>query len=58
MMNDVLKKNVQFHPPEISLLKSKHETKDLFQSAGFRVLDYRFGPRDMFIQAVIAAERS
>lgn len=58
MMNEVLKKPVQFHPPEISLLKSKHETKELFQSAGFRVVDYRFGPRDMFIQAVIAAERA
>jgi ubiquinone/menaquinone biosynthesis C-methylase UbiE len=58
MMNDVLRKPVQFHPPEISLLKSKHETQELFNSAGFRVIDYRFGPRDMFIQAVIAAERS
>lgn len=58
MMNDVLKKPVQFYPAEISLLQSKGQAGELFQSAGFRMVDYSFGPRDMFIQAVIAAEKS
>jgi ubiquinone/menaquinone biosynthesis C-methylase UbiE len=58
MMNDVLKKPVQFHPAEISLLESQSQARELFRSSGFRIVDYTFGPRDMFIQAVIAAKKT
>jgi len=57
MMNDILKRPVQFYPAEISLLQSRAQASGLLGNAGFRLVDYHFGSRDLFIQAVIAAEK-
>jgi dolichol-phosphate mannosyltransferase len=57
LSNDVLKKPMKLHPPEISLLRSKDQAASLVETAGFRLIDYYFGPRDVFVQAVIVAEK-
>jgi SAM-dependent methyltransferase len=57
VMNDVLKKDVRLHPPEVSLVHSKKEARTLFQDNGFDLVSYAFGPRDMFVQAVVVGER-
>jgi len=46
------------HPPEVSLLRSRQQARDLLSAAGFRVIDYYFGLRDLFVQAVVVAERT
>jgi len=56
-LNSVLKRGVQLHPPEVSLLKSRAWAEDLFRAAGLDVVEYHFGPRDCFVQAVIVARK-
>jgi dolichol-phosphate mannosyltransferase len=57
VMNDVLKKDVRLHPPEVSLVHSKKEARAVFDDNGFDLLSYAFGPRDMFVQAVAVGAR-
>jgi dolichol-phosphate mannosyltransferase len=57
VMNDVLKKDVRLHPPEVSLVHSKDEARALLEESGFDLLSYSFGPRDIYVQAVVVAER-
>jgi len=49
---------VKFHPGEITRVRSRSHVTGLFESAGFRVVRYSFGPRDLFTYAVVAAERA
>jgi len=51
------KKNVQIHPDEITRVQSKKHVVDIFDNANFKVLEYYFGPRDVFTYAVIVAEK-
>ncbi len=51
------RKNVKFHPDEITYVRSRTHVTELFEREGFRVLDYSFGPRDAFTYAIIAAQR-
>lgn len=43
------------HPPEISLLRSRSDAEAHLNRAGFRLIEYYYGPRDCFIQAVLVA---
>ena len=52
------KKDVKFHPGEITRVRSRRHVTSLFESAGFRVIRYSFGPRDLFTYAIVAAERA
>jgi dolichol-phosphate mannosyltransferase len=56
-LNDILKKPTRLHPPEVSLLKSRQWAEELIESGGFRMVDYAFGVRDFFVQAVVVAEK-
>ena len=58
VLNSVLKRNVQLHPAEICLLRSKSAVEQLFREAGFTVVDYYFGIRDLFVQAVFVVQKS
>lgn len=57
MLNDVMHKPTVLHPAEPSLLQSRKWADGIFAQAGFRVSEYSFGPRDLFVQAVIVAEK-
>ena len=57
LMNDVLQKPTQFHPLEISLLRSRSWVEPLLHDAGFRLSEYSFGARDLFVQAVVVGEK-
>jgi dolichol-phosphate mannosyltransferase len=57
IMNDVMRKPTVFHPPEVSLLRSRKWVEALVRQAGFQLADYSFGPRDLFVQAVVVAEK-
>ncbi len=56
--NVLRRRDVKFHPGEITRVRSRRHVTGLFESAGFRVIRYSFGPRDLFTYAVVAAERS
>jgi ubiquinone/menaquinone biosynthesis C-methylase UbiE len=58
VLNKVLKKNVQLHPAEICLVRSKSAVEQLFRESGFTVVDYYFGIRDLFVQAVFVLQKS
>ena len=46
-------KQVQLHPPEISLLRSRDQAREVVERAGFNLIDYYFGVRDLLVQAVV-----
>ena len=45
------------HPPEVSLLSGRREAEARLAAAGFRLVEYSFGPRDFWVQAVVVGER-
>lgn len=47
----------ELHPAEVSLLTSRAMAKRYLDRAGFRMTTYDFGATDLWIQAVIVAER-
>ena len=49
LLNRVLKRNVRLHPPEVSLLKSKRQARNTMRQAGLQMVDYSFGPADLFV---------
>ena len=53
----MIRKNVQLHQPEISLLRSRLVGPP-FREAGFNVIDYYyFGMKDLFVQTVIVLHK-
>jgi SAM-dependent methyltransferase len=57
LLKPLVKKDYKFHPDEICRIQSKQHALEIFQKAGFNVLQYAFGPRDAFTYAVIVAEK-
>jgi dolichol-phosphate mannosyltransferase len=55
--NSLLKRNVQFHPAEISLLRGKEQVQQIISKAQMNMIGYKLGPSDLFIQAVIVAQK-
>jgi len=55
IMQHVFDNSRRLHPEEITLISGKEMAKDLVEQAGLRLFDYKFGPRDLFIQAVVTA---
>jgi len=50
--------NEALHPPEISLLASREQARLILEKAQFRLVDYSFGIRDLFVQAVIVGQKT
>ena len=57
-LHGILRKNTRLHPPEISLLRSQTRIRETLAQAGFKLSDYRFGPSDFWVQAVVTATLS
>jgi ubiquinone/menaquinone biosynthesis C-methylase UbiE len=57
VLNDVLRKEVRLHPPEVSLVHSSKEAAEILGDAGFALESYTFGPRDLFVQAIVVAKK-
>jgi SAM-dependent methyltransferase len=56
-LSGIFKRKVVLHPEEPMLLRSKKQARGIFIKAGFRVVKEYFGPRDLFTQVVIVAEK-
>lgn len=48
---------VRFHPAEISLLESREQAREVVECAGFNLVEYYFGMRDLFVQAVVVGSK-
>ena len=56
-MRSALKSQRQLHPPEILLVRSKQHARAILADAKFRLGEYHFGYRDIFIQAALIARK-
>jgi ubiquinone/menaquinone biosynthesis C-methylase UbiE len=54
----VLRRSVQFHPAEVTLLRSRQQAWDLLTRSHLTLEEFHLGPRDLFIQAVIVARKT
>jgi SAM-dependent methyltransferase len=55
--NSVLRKKIQLHPLEPSLIKSKRHAEDMVHLAGFCLVAYDFSYIDLFTYAVLVLEK-
>lgn len=49
--------NLKLHPDEITHVRSRRQVQQYLDSAGFRLLQFYFGVRDLFTYTVIVAEK-
>jgi dolichol-phosphate mannosyltransferase len=56
LLNDVLGRDVRLHPAEVSLVRSRRHAESLLNDGGFALEDFRFGPADLFVQAIVTAQ--
>ena len=57
VLNSVLKRGVELHPPEITRFKSRADIQPMVDAAGLKVVETRFGPRDFWVQAIVVLEK-
>jgi dolichol-phosphate mannosyltransferase len=55
VLNRILRRNVQLHPPEPSKVRSRGQIREVLESSGFDLKSFSFGARDAFTYAVIVA---
>ncbi len=56
ILNKIFRMNVKLHPDEITRVRSRKHAIQTFEDAGFKMIEYYFGIRDIFTQAVVVAE--
>lgn len=58
LLNDVMKKNVQLHPPEITHCLGRDWLDQQFvKGGGLELVEYAFGPGDFWVQAVVVLRK-
>lgn len=53
LINDVLGRDIRLHPPEPTRIANRQCAREVLESAGLLLDHYEFGPRDLFVQAVV-----
>lgn len=48
----------QLHPPEVTYIRSQKQAQKLIERHGLKLREYSFGPRDLWVQAVLILEKS
>ena len=51
------RKNITFHPHEITLIKSKKHAENILNRSGFKIIESYFGIRDFFTHQIIVAKK-
>lgn len=57
VLRAVARREVRLHPEEITLMAGPDMANNLLESGGFTLENYAFGPRDLFIQAVVTGRK-
>ena len=58
VLNRVLNKQIELHPPEITRVKSRKQIDAFLRAARFSKTEFSFGPRDLFTYAIIVGLKS
>ncbi len=58
LLDHLMRKSMRLHPPEISLLDSRAQAREVVEQAGFSLVDYYFGAQDLMVQAVIVGQKN
>jgi len=58
LLDKVMNRKEKLHPAEISLMQSKGVASAILADSGFKLVDYRFGLSDFFVQAVIVGQKT
>jgi dolichol-phosphate mannosyltransferase len=58
VLNKILRKNVQLHPAEISRPRSEDHARRIYEQHGLTMVDFYFGPMDVFTYAVVVLQKS
>ena len=53
VLNNILKKNIQLHPHEITHITSRKHSKEILKNAGLTLVDYSFSVNDLFTHAIV-----
>ena len=53
----ISRKNITFHPHEITLIKSKKHAENILNRSGFKIIESYFGIRDFFTHQIIVAKK-
>jgi hypothetical protein len=48
---------LQLHPPELTRVRSRKQIQAYLTGAGFSLVEFYFGPRDLFTHAVIVGQK-
>jgi len=51
------KTEIKLHPDEITHVRSRGQVRNYLEGSGFSLVDYYFGPRDLFTQAVVIGRK-
>ena len=57
ILNKIFRMKIKLHPDEITRVKSRKHAVETFEKAGFKIVKYYFGARDIFTQAVVIADK-
>jgi SAM-dependent methyltransferase len=57
VLNDILRRDIQLHPPEPTKVSSRAQVAGYLDAAGFRLRSMEFGPRDAFTYVVLVADK-
>lgn len=55
--NKIFRMNIKLHPDEITRVKSKAHAQSIIDKSGMKMIDYYFGIKDLFTQAVIVVQK-
>ena len=58
VLNRVLKKNIELHPPEITRVRTRRQIHAYLEGSGFTLVEYRFGARDLFTHVIVVGEKT
>lgn len=58
VLRDILKKDIQLHPAEITHVVSRDQIQGYLSQAGFVLKEFYFGARDFFTHQIIVAEKA
>ncbi len=57
ILNNLFKRSVSLHPNEPSLLKSRKQAQSFLEASKFELVEYYFGAKDLFTQAIIVGRK-
>lgn len=57
ILNRIFRLHVKLHPDEITRVRSREHAVRTFEDAGFELIEYYFGVRDLFTQVAVVASK-